>query len=125
MTIKFKKWFDNGEYTRYKVVLPAENFTNCPTKEVRIDSSFQVISKGNEYRVTTFGETRNGWLERAGVAPTGLDWSDSEKGVGQWSSPWMKKKDLLVVLERLIPLEIATYRDNPFIKEQFRNIELV
>ena len=76
MDIKFKKWFTNGDKTRYKVVLPSSDFTNLPTREVAIGLEFQVIKGDGGYRLTLFGERRKGWLESVGVTPTGLSWCD-------------------------------------------------
>lgn len=126
MEIKFKKWFENAEYTRYKIVLPADNFTNCPTKEVRITSGLQVLSGENGYRLTTFGDIRRGWLESVGITPTGLAWDDGDTRYSiQSSTPWMKKKDLVAVLEKIMPLEMATWKSRTDIKGMFRNLTLV
>ena len=129
MDIKFKKWFTNGDKTRYKVVLPSSDFTNLPTSEVSIGLEFQVIKGDGGYRLTLFGERRKGWLESVGVTPTGLSWCDETlnltNGISQWSTPWMRKKDLVAVIERIVPLEIASWRDNDLIKPQFRDLKLV
>ena len=58
MDIKFKKWFTNGDKTRYKVVLPSSDFTNLPTREVAIGLEFQVIKGDGGYRLSLFGERR-------------------------------------------------------------------
>ena len=123
MEISLRLWFGNDDYIRYKIVLPADNFTNCPTKEVRITSGLQVIKSAMGYRLTTFGDSRRGWLAMAGVVPTGKSWDDGDKRYSiQDSTPWMKKKDLIAVLERIIPMEIATWDGNALIKEEFRNL---
>lgn len=129
MVIKFKKWFESDGLARYKVVLPAENFKSLPTKEVSFALGFQVLKGEDGYRLTIFGEDKRGWLESTGVTPTGLSWKDetlnTANGITQWSTPWMKKKDLLAVVERLVPMEIASWRNNDLIKPQFRNVELL
>ena len=130
MEIKFKKWFSNPDgKTRYKVVLPADNFANLPTKEVAIGLEFQVMkSEGQGYRLTLFGERRMGWLESVGVTPTGLSWKDETlnlaNGIHQASTPWMKKKELVAVIEKIMPMEINSWRTNDLIKPHFRNLVL-
>lgn len=125
MEISLRLWFGNDDFIRYKIALPADNFTNCPTKEVRITDGLQVIKSAMGYRLTTFGDNRRGWLAMAGVVPTGKAWDDGDKRYSiQDSTPWMKKKDLIAVLERVIPMEIATWADNQGIKEQFRNLKI-
>jgi hypothetical protein len=129
MVIKFKKWFENNGLTRYKIILPAENFKNLPGKELAISANFQVIKGEEGYRLTLFGEGRDGWLENVGITPTGLSWKDETlnlaNGIHQWSTPWLKKKDLLAVIEKIIPLEVASWKNNSLIKPEFRNLELV
>ena len=130
MEISLKKWFSNPDgKTRYKVILPAENFVSLPTKFVAIGMEFQVMkSEGQGYRLTLFGERRMGWLESVGVTPTGLSWKDETlnlaNGIHQASTPWMKKKELVAVIEKIMPMEINSWRTNDLIKPQFRNLEL-
>ena len=128
MIVKLKKWFTNlnEELTRYKVVLPAENFANCPGKEVLVSLGVQVIKGDLGYRLTLFGESREGWLECAGLNPTGLSWKDevlnTANGINQFSTPWMKKKEVIEVLEKVMPFEVASWKKSPFIKDEFRNL---
>jgi hypothetical protein len=129
MEISLKKWFSNPDgKTRYKVILPAENFVSLPTKFVAIGMEFQVMkSEGQGYRLTLFGERRMGWLESVGVTPTGLSWKDeilNSTNSHQASTPWMKKKDVMAVIEKIMPLEINSWRTNDLIKPHFRNLEL-
>ena len=129
MEIKLRKWFVNGDKTRYKVMVPASEFTNLPTKEVAVGLEFQVIkAEGLGYRLTLFGERRMGWLESVGVTPTGLSWKDevlnTANGISQFSTPWMRKKDVVSVIGKIMPLEIESWKSNDLIKPQFRNLEL-
>jgi hypothetical protein len=84
-----------------------------------------VISRDGMYRVSLFGN-REGWLEDAGVIPVGLSWKDevlnTANGISQWSSPWMKKKEVIAVLEKLMPKEVASWRDNMLVKPEFSNL---
>ena len=65
MEIKLKKWFVNGDKTRYKVVLPANNFVEFPegVKEVHFSAGIQVVKDDSvpvtaNYMLTLFGENR-------------------------------------------------------------------
>jgi hypothetical protein len=131
MEISLKKWFSNSDgTTRYKVVVPAVAFLNCPVKEVHISAFFQVMKKeGEGYRLSLFGESREGWFESAGVVPTWLSWKDevlnTANGIHQWSSPWMKKKELMSVLEKVVPMEISSWKNNALMQPEFRNLKLL
>lgn len=126
MIIKFKKWFEEGGFTRYKIVLPAENFTNCPTTQV-ILSIPQIVKGENGYRITLFGKGFEGFLERLGITPTGYTWDD-EKPVGtrcvSFSTPWLKKKDILAILENLLPMLFDSWAYNQWVKPQFQDLKL-
>lgn len=129
MEIKLKKWFANGDTTRYKVVIPASEFVDYPYKEVQITAFFQVIKKeGIGYRLTLFGQSREGWLENCGVTPTGLSWKEETlniaNGINQWSSPWMKKKELMAVLEKAVPMEIDHWKYITVNNPVFSNLKL-
>ena len=81
---------------------------------------------GSSVCVTLFGESREGWLECAGLNPTGLSWKDevlnTANGINQFSTPWMKKKEVIEVLEKVMPFEVASWKKNMFIKDEFRNL---
>jgi hypothetical protein len=129
MEIKLKKWFVNGDKTRYKVILPASDFEYLPTEQVIVGFEFQVMKcEDKGYRLTLFGERKMGWLEKVGVIPTGLSWKDeilnTANGIHQESTPWMRRKDLMSVIESVMPMEIESWKDNDLIKPHFRNLEL-
>ena len=35
---------------------------------------------------------------------------------------WMKKKEVIEVLEKVMPFEVASWKKNMFIKDEFRNL---
>lgn len=135
MEIKLKKWFVNGDKTRYKVVLPASNFVKFPEglKEVRFSANIQVVKDDSvpgtaNYMLTLFGENRVQWLKDLGIKTTGLSWRrevlNTANGINQATTEYMKKKDLIAVLEKVMPLEIIASNNNVMTKPMFRNLTL-
>ena len=134
MEIKLKKWFENPDgKTRYKVVVPAENFVECPTKEVHFTAGIQVVKDDTienpaKYNLTLFGEQRVQWLKDLGILTTGLSWQretlNIANGITQATTIYMKKKDIVAVLEKVMPLEIADMGNNPMTKPEFCNLKL-
>lgn len=119
MEIKLKKWFSNPDgKTRYKIVLPQSDFVEgtCPTKEVCLTGYIQVVKddtiKGSaKYNLTLFGEERVKYLEQLNIPTTGLSWQretlNVATGIHQATTEYMKKADLLAVLEKVLRLEFA------------------
>ena len=135
MEIKLKKWFVNGGKTRYKVVLPASNFVEFPenVKEVCFSAGIQVIKDDSvpgtaNYMLTLFGEDRVQWLKDLGIKTTGLSWQretlNTANGISQATTEYMKKKDLIAVLEKVMPLEIIASNNNALTNPIFRNLAL-
>lgn len=135
MEIKLKKWFVNGDKTRYKVVLPASNFVEFPegVKEVHFSANIQVVKDDSvpgtaNYMLTLFGENRVQWLKGLGIKTTGLSWRrevlNTANGINQATTEYMKKKDLIAVLEKVMPLEIIASNNNALTKPMFRNLTL-
>ncbi len=135
MEIKLKKWFVNGDKTRYKVVLPASNFVEFPegVKEVHFSANIQVVKDDSvpgtaNYMLTLFGENRVQWLKDLGIKTTGLSWRrevlNTANGIHQATTEYMKKKDLIAVLEKVMPLEIIASNNNALTKPMFRNLTL-
>lgn len=135
MEIKLKKWFVNGDKTRYKVVLPASNFVKFPegVKEVYFSANIQVVKDDSvpgtaNYMLTLFGENRVQWLKDLGIKTTGLSWRrevlNTANGINQATTEYMKKKDLIAVLEKVMPLEIIVSNNNALTKPMFRNLTL-
>lgn len=135
MEIKLKKWFVNGDKTRYKVVLPASNFVKFPegVKEVHFSANIQVVKDDSvpgtaNYMLTLFGENRVQWLKDLGIKTTGLSWRrevlNTANGINQATTEYMKKKDLIAVLEKVMPLEIIVSNNNALTKPMFRNLTL-
>ena len=135
MEIKLKKWFVNGEKTRYKVVIPASNVVKFPegVKEVYFSANIQVVKDDSvpgtaNYMLTLFGENRVQWLKDLGIKTTGLSWRrevlNTANGINQATTEYMKKKDLIAVLEKVMPLEIIVSNNNALTKPMFRNLTL-
>ena len=135
MEIKLKKWFVNGDKTRYKVVLPASNFVKFPegVKEVYFSANIQVVKDDSvpgtaNYMLTLFGENRVQWLKDLGIKTPGLSWRrevlNTANGINQATTEYMKKKDLIAVLEKVMPLEIIVSNNNALTKPMFRNLTL-
>lgn len=134
MEVKLKKWFENPDgKTRYKVVVPAENFVECPTKEVHFTACIQVVKDDTidnpaKYNLTLFGEQRVQWLKDLGIPTTGLSWQretlNIANGINQATTEYMKKKDLISLLEKVMPLEIGEMSKNPMTKPEFCNLKL-
>lgn len=135
MEIKLKKWFVNGDKTRYKVVLPASNFVEFPekVKEVHFSAGIQVIKDDSvpgtaNYMLTLFGENRVQWLKDLDINTTGLSWQretlNIANGINQATTEYMKKKDLISLLEKVMPLEIIASNNNAMTKPMFRNLTL-
>lgn len=135
MEIKLKKWFVNGDKTRYKVVLPASNFVEFPegVKEVHFSAGIQVVKDDSvpgtaNYMLTLFGENRVQWLKDLGIKTTGLSWQrevlNTANGINQATTEYMSKKDLISVLEKVMPLEIIASNNNSLTKPMFRNLTL-
>ena len=135
MEIKLKKWFVSGDKTRYKVVLPACNFIEFPAdvKEVYFTAGIQVVKDDSisgtaNYVLTLFGENRVQWLKDLGILTTGLSWKgeplDPANGISQATTEYMKKKDLIAVLEKVMPLEITNSNNNEMTKPIFKNLKL-
>ena len=113
MEIKLKKWFVNGDKTRYKVVLPASNFVKFPegVKEVYFSANIQVVKDDSvpgtaNYMLTLFGENRVQWLKDLGIKTTGLSWRRE------------------VLNKKVMPLEIIVSNNNALTKPMFRNLTL-
>ena len=47
---------------------------------------------------------------------------NTANGIDQFSTPWMKKKEVIEVLEKVMPFEVASWKKNMFIKDEFRNL---
>ena len=135
MEIKLKKWFVSGDKTRHKVVLPACNFIELPdhVKEVYFTAAIQVVKDDSvpgtaNYVLTLFGENRVQWLKDLGILTTGLSWKgeslDPANGISQATTEYMKKKDLIAVLEKVMPLEITNSNNNEMTKPMFKNLKL-
>ena len=135
MEIKLKKWFVNGDKARYKVVLPANNFVEFPegVKEVHFSAGIQVVKDDSvpgtaNYMLTLFGENRVQWLKDLGIKTTGLSWQrevlNTANGISQATTEYMTKKDLISVLEKVMPLEIIASNNNALTKPMFRNLTL-
>jgi hypothetical protein len=137
MDIKLKKWFSNPDgKTRYKIVLPQSDFVEgtCPTKEVHLTANIQVVKDDTiqgsaKYNLTLFGEERAKYLERLNVPTTGLSWQrealNVANGITQATTEYMKKGDLLAVLEKVLRLEFAdTEKYSNVFKTYFKGLKL-
>ena len=62
------------------------------------------------------------------VNTTGLSWQretlNIANGITQATTIYMKKKDIVAVLEKVMPLEIADMGNNPMTKPEFCNLKL-
>ena len=80
------------------------------------------------YMLTLFGENRVQWLKDLGIKTTGLSWRrevlNTANGINQATTEYMKKKDLIAVLEKVMPLEIIVSNNNALTKPMFRNLTL-
>ena len=134
MVVKLKKWFENPDgKTRYKISLPAENFVECPVSEVEFTACLQVvkddtIESNEKYNFTVFGKERVEWFKELGVKTTGLSWQKETlniaNGIDQATSVYMKKKDIVELLERFMPYEIENLKYNALVKPEFSNLKL-
>ena len=132
--MKLKKWFENPDgKTRYKISLPAENFVECPVSEVEFTACLQVvkddtIESNEKYNFTVFGKERVEWFKELGVKTTGLSWQKETlniaNGIDQATSVYMKKKDIVELLERFMPYEIENLKYNALVKPEFSNLKL-
>lgn len=136
MEIKLKKWFTNPDgKTRYKIVLPQSDFVEgtCPTKEVRVTADFQVVKDDTitgsaKYNLTLFGEERVKYFQELGIPTTGLSWQrealNVANGITQATSEYMKKAELLAVLEKVLRLEFTGEKYSTVFKTYFKGLKL-
>lgn len=135
MEIKLKKWLSNPDgKTRYKVVLPGSNFVERPTKEVYFTNCVQVVKDNTidspaKYSLTLFGEDRVNLLKELGIKTTELSWQRTTlniaNGINQATTEYMKKKDIISLLEKVMTFEVEYSKRIGIMEPEFRNLVLV
>jgi hypothetical protein len=133
MNARLEKWFTNGDKTRYKIAVDAENFVDCPTKKVLFSAGLQVvkddaIQSTAKWSLTVFGEERVKWFAELGIPVDCLPWEKNTiaiaNGIKRADTPYMKKAELISILENLMEREVEYMEVNAMIKPEYRNLKL-
>jgi hypothetical protein len=133
MNARLEKWFTNGDKTRYKIAVDAENFVDCPTKKVLFSAGLQVvkddaIQSTAKWSLTVFGEERVKWFAELGIPVDCLPWEKNTiaiaNGIKRADTPNMKKTELLAIINKIMVREVEYMSHNSLIKPEFRNLKL-
>ena len=133
MEIKLEKWFTNGDKTRYKIALGADNFVECPVKKILFSNGLQVVKDdsaptSSRWSLTVFGEERVKWFAEMQIPVEALPWEKNTisiaNGIKRADTPYMKKAELISVLESLMEREVKYMGRNVMIKPEYRNLKL-
>ena len=133
MNAILEKWFTNGDKTRYKIAVDAENFVDCPTKKVLFSAGLQVvkddaIQSTAKWSLTVFGEERVKWFAEFGIPVDCLPWERNTiaiaNGIKRADTPNMTKKELLGYINKIMVREVEFCKVNPMTKPEFRFLTL-
>ena len=134
MNARLQKWFSNPDgQTRYRIILDADEFVECPTKFVRFSAGLQVVSDSRcdtpaRWQLTVFGEERVQWFVDLGVEIESLPWEkevlNTANGIHRADSKYMRKKDLMELLNKVMVREVEYMGRNALTMPQFRNLKL-
>lgn len=134
MNARLKKWFSNPDgKTRYKVVLDADNFIDCPVKEVHFSNGIQVVKDDNsplaeKWSLTVFGEERVNWFVEFQIPIDALPWEKNTiaiaNGIKRADTPYMKKAEIVAILNKIMVREVESMSHNALAKPEFRNLKL-
>lgn len=134
MNARLEKWFSNPDgKTRYKIAVDAENFVECPVKKILFSAGLQVIKDDSipfpeKWSLTVFGNQRVQWFVDLQIPIGTLPWEkqtlDTANGMRRADTPFMKKKDLVDIINKIMVKEIEYNKVNPNVKPEFRNLAL-
>lgn len=134
MNARLEKWFSNPDgKTRYKIAVDAENFVECPVKKILFSAGLQVIKDDaipfpEKWSLTVFGNQRVQWFVDLQIPIDTLPWEkqtlDTANGIRRADTPFMKKKDLVDIINKIMVKEIEHNKVNPNVKPEFRNLVL-
>ena len=133
MNARLEKWFSNGDKTRYKIAVDAENFMDCPTKKVLFSAGLQVVKDDAvqstaKWSLTVFGEERVKWFAELGIPVDCLPWEKNTiaiaNGIHRADTPLMRRCDLMKIINEIMVREVESMSHNALVKPMFRDLKL-